>query len=150
MMLKAIRSFFEANIASEGKAELDTDKRQLATAALLIEVASADHRLDASELEQIKTILRQRFSLNDEQLRTLTELAQTEKDESTSLYQFTQLINEYCSPEDKFKLITAMWEVAFADNELDKYEEYLIRKVADLIYVSHSDFIRAKMVAQNK
>ncbi len=149
MMLKAIRSFFEANITSEGKAELDTDKRQLATAALLIEVASADHRLDASELEQIKTILRQRFSLNDEQLRTLTELAQTEKDESTSLYQFTQLINEYCSPEDKFKLITAMWEVAYADNELDKYEEYLIRKVADLIYVSHSDFIRAKMVAQN-
>ena len=148
-MLKAIRAFFENNIhGTEGK-ELNTDQRQLATAALLIEVASADHNLDETELERIKAILQQKFALDTEQLTTLTELAKTQKDEATSLYQFTQLINEHCSPEEKFKLIAAMWEVAFADNELDKYEEYLIRKVADLIYVSHSDFIRAKLSVQN-
>lgn len=149
-MLKAIRSFFETNITAQDDATLNTDQRQLATAALLIEVASADHSLDNLELERIKHILRQKFQLDQEQLATLTKLAREEKDEATSLYQFTQLINEHCNPEEKFKLITAMWEVAFADDNLDKYEEHLIRKVADLIYVSHSDFIRAKMVAQNR
>jgi uncharacterized tellurite resistance protein B-like protein len=148
-MLKAIRSFFEDNITHETNTTLDTDRRQLATAALLIEVASADHSLDDAELEHIKTLLRQKFQLDETQLAALTELAHAEKDEATSLYQFTQLINEHCTPEDKFKLIAAMWEVAFADNDLDKYEEHLIRRVADLIYVSHSDFIRAKLSVQN-
>jgi uncharacterized tellurite resistance protein B-like protein len=148
-MLKAIRSFFEANIAHEGEATMDTDQRQLATAALLIEVASADNSLDDSELGRIQNLLRRKFDLDEDQLATLTKLAREEKDEATSLYQFTQLINEHCTQEDKFKLVAAMWEVAFADNELDKYEEHLIRKVADLIYVSHSDFIRAKLSVQN-
>lgn len=148
-MLKAIRQFFDTNIAADSSGELDTDKRQLATAALLIEVASADQTLADVELARINSLLQEKFNLDSAQLAALTELAKTEKDEATSLYQFTQLINEYCKPEDKFKLITAMWEVAFADAELDKYEEHLIRKVADLIYVSHSDFIRAKMLAQN-
>ena len=148
-MLKAIRGFFEANIATEDNSELDADKRQLATAALLIEVASADHSVDPGELDRIKSILQQKFGLDTEQLNLLTELARSEQDEATSLYQFTQLINEHCNPEDKFKLITAMWEVAFADDTIDKYEEHLIRRVSDLIYVSHSDFIRAKHAAQS-
>lgn len=147
-MLQAIRGFFTANIASEDDSSLDQDQRQLATAALLIEVASADHQVDASELERIKTILKNKFQLDEAQLSTLTELAHAEKDDATSLYQFTQLINEHCQPQDKFKLITAMWEVAFADDSIDKYEEHLIRKVAELIYLPHSEFIRAKQVAR--
>jgi uncharacterized tellurite resistance protein B-like protein len=60
------------------------------------------------------------------------------------MYQFTQQVNEHCSVQDKFDLIAGMWRIAYADGELDKYEEYVIRKVADLIHVAHSDFIRAK------
>ncbi len=148
-MIKAIRNFFETQIATDDEAELSTDQRQLATAALLIEVASADHNVDTEELNQIKVILKNKFQLDAEQLSSLTDLAKAEKNDATSLYQFTQLINEHCSQDDKFRLVTAMWEVAFADNDIDKYEEHLIRKVADLIYLSHSDFIRAKMTAQN-
>jgi len=149
-MLKAIRGFFEANIYDDTQSELGEDQLQLATAALLIEVASADHSLDAEELQRIKTILKKKFDLDGEQLAILTDLAQAEKEEATSLFQFTQLINENCSPEDKFKLVTAMWEVAFADDTIDKYEEHLIRRVSDLIYLPHSDFIRAKHTAQTR
>jgi len=147
-MLTAIRTFFETQIISADDGKLDTDRRQLATAALLIEVASADLQLDEQELERIRAILGRKFNLDPEQLATLTELAHAEKNEATSLYQFTQLINEHCDNEEKFQLITAMWEVAFADDNIDRYEEHLIRKIADLIYVSHSDFIRAKMLAR--
>ena len=65
--------------------------------------------------------------------------------ESTSLYEHTRLINDSCNYEDKLKLISGLWNLAFADQELDKYEEYLIRKIADLLHVSHSDFIKEKM-----
>lgn len=148
-MIKAIRSFFDTQIAGTEEGELSTDQRQLATAALLIEVASADQNLDDQELNRIKSILQTKFDLDTEQLATLTELARTEQDEATSLYQFTQLINDQCSQDEKFRLVAAMWEVAFADDSIDKYEEHLIRKVADLVYLPHSDFIRAKMTAQN-
>jgi uncharacterized tellurite resistance protein B-like protein len=47
------------------------------------------------------------------------------------------------------KLVENMWRVAFSDQKLDKYEEALIRKVADLIYVSHQDFIKTKLAARD-
>ena len=76
-------------------------------------------------------------------------MAESEVEESVSLHQFTRLVNDNYNPEQKLALIESMWKVAFADGELDKYEDYLIRKVADLIYVSHSEFIRCKLKAQS-
>ena len=65
--------------------------------------------------------------------------------ESTSLYEYTRLINDLCDYQDKLKLINNLWAIAFADKYLDKYEEHLIRKVSDLLYISHSDFIQQKL-----
>ena len=121
-------------------------QKQLAVAALLIEVATADHVMDGTELNALINLLERKFSLPHEQLLELADLAKTEAAEATSLYQFTQLINNECTASEKFELIKGMWEIAYADNQLDKYEEYVIRKVADLIHVSHSDFIRAKSI----
>ena len=77
----------------------------------------------------------------------ITNLNEAEKkvSESTSLYEHTRLVNDLCDYQDKLKLISNLWIIAFADNQLDKYEEYLIRKISDLLHVSHSDFIREKM-----
>ena len=66
---------------------------------------------------------------------------------ATSLYDFTKVINDHCSPDQKLQLISAMWTVAYADGDLSKYEEHLIRQVADLTYVSHSDYIHCKLAA---
>jgi uncharacterized tellurite resistance protein B-like protein len=112
------------------------------------EVAVADHSFDEAEFEVLLAILERKYDLSRERLLELTELARDEQRDATSLYQFTQLINRDCSASEKFELIKAMWEVAFTDRRLDKYEEAVIRKVADLIYVSHSDFIRAKSLVR--
>ena len=78
-------------------------------------------------------------------------VAATERvDVSTSLYEFTRVINDHYSAEQKVQLVGAMWSVAYADGDLDKYEEALIRQVAELTYVPHQDYIRCKLAAQGK
>lgn len=124
--------------------------KQLAMAALLVEVARADHHVDQIELDHLLILLERKFSLMPEERALLAERAQSAASDATSLHQFTQLINQECTQDEKFALIKAMWELAFVDGKLDKYEEYVIRKVADLIYLSHSDFIRAKTLAKSE
>lgn len=149
-MFNRLAIFFERHLqpASDVSNTLTFAQKQLATAALLIEVAKADHAFDEGELQHLTVLLERKFSLSPAQLKELAELAQTESEHATSLHQFTQLINRDCTHVEKFELIKAMWEVAYVDNKIDKYEEYVIRKVADLIHVSHSDFIRAKSIVK--
>lgn len=145
-MLNKISRFFERHLQPAGgdSTHLSFAQKQLAVAALLIEVATADHVFDQVELDALMLLLQRKFSLSQEQLLELTDLAKSEAADATSLYQFTQLINRECSHDEKCGLIKSMWEVAYADKNIDKYEEYVIRKVADLIHVSHSEFMRAK------
>lgn len=124
--------------------ELSFEQKQLAVAALLIEVGTADRILDDSELNTLRGILARKFNLSQERLDELSELAQSEQSDASSLHQFTRLINDSCSPAEKFSLVESMWEVAYADGEIDKHEEALIRKVADLIYLPHTQFIKAR------
>jgi uncharacterized tellurite resistance protein B-like protein len=149
-MLSKIRTFFTTELGRGDGEALSLDQYQLATAALLIEVACADRNFERQELEALKAVLARQFQLDAARLQALTELAESEKDQATSLYQFTQLINQQCRADEKYQLMKSMWEIAYADNKLDKYEEHLIRKVADLIYVPHSDFIRAKLEARKR
>jgi len=149
-MLKKIQAFFDSQISTEKDEPSSQDQRQLACAALLIEVATADQNFDPSELEALKRHLKNTFNLDEKKLETLTNLAQTETTQATSLFQFTHLINQHYDAEEKYDLLLSMWIIAFADGNIDKYEENLIRRVSDLIYVSHSDFIRAKISARDQ
>ena len=69
-------------------------------------------------------------------------------EESVSFFEFTSLINDSCSRKEKYDLLVILWKVAYADGQLDKYEEYYIRKIKDLLYLSQSDFIKAKLEAK--
>lgn len=151
-MLNKISAFFERHLQPAGgsSAQLSHEQKQLAVAALLIEVAMADHIFDERELHKLNILLKQKFSISDAQISELIDLAKEESAEATSLHQFTKLVHQHCDEREKFELLVSMWELAYADAELDKYEEYVIRKVADLIYVSHSEFIRAKTIAKAK
>jgi uncharacterized tellurite resistance protein B-like protein len=120
------------------------DTRRLAAAALLIEVARADFTQDANEEHAMALVLRESLGLSETDLEALLHAASEEVDHATSLYDFTRLVNNHYSMDEKRELIAAMWRVAYADAELDKYEEHLIRRVAELIYVPHEDFIRGK------
>lgn len=151
-MLTKISAFFERHLqpASGVSTSLTHSQKQLAVAALLIEVAMADHVFDEREMQSLQQHLKQKFAIADAQLAELIELATDESAEATSLHQFTTLVHQHCNPQEKFELLVSMWELAFADNDLNKYEEYIIRKVADLIYVSHAEFMRAKSLAKSK
>jgi uncharacterized tellurite resistance protein B-like protein len=120
-------------------------RRRVATAALLFAVARADEVQDAREENAMRAALRRTQGLTDEELEELLVQAAQELADASSDYPFTRLINDTFSDEEKSNLIREMWRVAYADEDLHKYEEHLIRKIAVLIYVTHSEFIRAKL-----
>ena len=95
-------------------------------------------------MPHLRHVLQHQFGLSGDETRELTELADQEATEAASLYQFTGLINEHFTPEQKVSVVEMLWQVAYADGSLDPYEEALVRKIADLIYVPHREFIQAK------
>ena len=145
-MIKKLKTLFE-QIAKKDQAEIapESVSANLITAALMVEVMQADFHLDDREQQEFINVLKQSFKLDEEEVLELSELAQTKVDQATSLYEFTRQINDSFTPEEKLELIKNMWRVAFADGEIDRYEDGVIRRVAELIYVSHSDFIRMKL-----
>jgi uncharacterized tellurite resistance protein B-like protein len=116
----------------------------------MVEVMVIDRDTSDKELTKIKEILKSQFELKDHEIQKLLELAKQEVKDATSLYQFTRLINDHFDYQKKKKLIGSLWHVAFADDVLDKHEEAIIRRIADLVYVSHSDFIKTKNIARSK
>ena len=148
-MLNSLQKLFDRYLdpQSPGGERERQEALQVAAAALLIEVMQADYDVSDAERKAVTRAMRQTFRLSEAEAGELMHRAESEAMNATSLYQFTSLINDRFSYSDKADVIEQMWQVAYADGELDKYEEHLIRKVADLIYVSHSDFIRAKLRA---
>lgn len=120
----------------------------LAAAALLIETARADFTQDGKEEAALALLLTKNLNLKPADVQQLIEQAGSQVDEATSLYEFTREINDHYSAGEKLKLIEMMWKVAYADGRLDKYEEHLIRQVAELTYVPHQDYIRCKLDAK--
>ena len=146
-MLNSIRQFFENKLVNneEEPTSSSVAKTDLACAALLIEVINSDHKLEEQETQAFFSVLQNNLNIPGEDIDELVELAENQAKEATSLYEFTSLINSDYDYSQKVGLIENMWRIAFSDNNLDKYEDHLIRKISDLIYVSHSDFIRAKL-----
>ena len=148
-MISKIKRFFEENLQLAEHAPQHTDKKvELTCIALLIELSKVDQSIDDRELDTIRDIAIRKFGISDEKVDEIIELAKEESEQATSLYQFTDLVNTQYSDDLKYQLILSMWKVAFSDGEIDKYEEHLIRKISDLIYVPHVKFMEAKFNAQ--
>lgn len=148
-MLDKIKRFFSEHLDVDAQ-QTPQQAMEMAAAALLIELSRADFEHSPEEYTAIKKALRERFQLSGEQLESLIALAEEQNREATSLFEFTRLVNEHYSTEQKFALLQALWEVAAADSDISKYEDHLIRKIADLIYLPHSEFIRAKLSVLSK
>lgn len=142
-MIEVLKSLFEID-ASEN-ADSPEDALQLAAAALLVEMSRADFSMDEDETRVMRSAMVDALGVDQSELDNIIDLARKQADQATSLYEFTRLINDHYSRKQKLSLIESLWRVAYADGDLDKYEERLIRQVADLIYVSHKDFIRLKL-----
>ncbi|MCY4264280.1 MAG: TerB family tellurite resistance protein [Gammaproteobacteria bacterium] len=152
-MFKSIKSYFEEKL-SVSKLSDDQDitlisSTELASAALLVEVMNSDHELDERESQEFIKVLQSSLKIPEEDLQELVRLAESQAEQATSLYEFTRLINDEYDYNQKLDLIHNMWRIAFSDEKLDKYEDHLIRKVSELIYVTHSDFIKTKLQARD-
>lgn len=128
--------------------QAQTIATELALAVLLYEVASADSDIDLTEHSTIGKILAASFNLTPSQVTQLLEQAKTEQQESISIQTFTSVLTKKLDRPGRIEFIQGMWQVAYADGELDGHEEFIIRKVADLIYLNHSDYIKAKLAVQ--
>ena len=129
---------------------IDDKTSTKACIALLLETSMADEILDESELMALKNTLQKDFQINEDEIDELIDLAKENVEDSTSLYEFTRDINDNLDAAERVKLIESMWKIAYADGNIDKYEEHIIRKVSNLIYVAHSDFIKAKLSAKEQ
>tara|TARA_B110000459_G_C16514975_1_gene449765 strand:- start:151 stop:591 length:441 start_codon:yes stop_codon:yes gene_type:complete len=145
-LISNIKQFFASEITDPGGDE--KHQQNLAAASLMVEVMVIDRDISDKELTAIKNIIEDQFNLKNNEIEKLLELAKDEVSEATSLYQFTRLINDQFDQKKKNDLISNLWQIAFADNVLDKHEEAIIRRIADLIHVSHSDFIKTKQAAK--
>ena len=144
-MIRALKKLFEA---PPGESEEERRQRlRLAAAALLIETARADFTQGADEQAVLETLLCDSLGLTKSSVQELVAQASEQLDTSTSLYEFTRVINDHYNAQQKLELVGAMWKVAYADGDLDKYEEHLIRQVAELTYVPHAEYIRVKLAA---
>ncbi len=149
-MFKNLNRWLETtlNIGMEKEGEQHT--KQLAAAILLVEVSRADFEISEDEQQVMREVLTQQFSLNESEAGKVLQYALDKQEEYTSAHPFIRLINEEVELQARQELLRGLWKVAYADRVLDKYEEYQIRKIADWLYLSHSDFIRIKLQVQDE
>lgn len=145
-MISTFKKFIEATLNNKANDnELTLEKQlQIATAALFLEMTLADGAVLPGEKASIEASLTEAFCLTTEELSQVMALAEEKTDSAACLHEFTHLINKKYSTDQKFEIIRLLWRIAYADNQLDKYEELMIRKVSDLIHVTHSQMIKAK------
>ena len=151
-MIVKIRQFFEQYIVVTESIDDDQVEHQLrlASAALMIEVLYADHAVEQRELNILRTVLQDHFKLSEAEADELITLAEEERSEATDYYQFTSLINEFYTQQQKRELITRLWQMAYADDTIHKFEEHLVRRIADLLHVPHSAFMQSKHSAASQ
>ena len=143
-MINSIKSFFENNFMSNDVKQDNDHQLKLATAALLIEMMMQDDEAHELEKAAIQKALQDKFQLSELETSSLYELAEQEVKSATDYHEFTSLMAKNFTQAQKVKVIEYLWMVAYADECLDRYEEHMVRRIADLIYVPHKDFLKAK------
>ena len=151
-MLKHIKSFFDQHLVP-GPVTDDAHPEhvlRLAIGALLLEMTHMDGEVWPEEREAVETAVLEHFELSESEAKELLEMAEEERSESTDYYQFTSLINGNYTMAQKVSLVELLWRIAYANENLHKYEEHLVRKIADLLHIPHSAFIAAKFNARGE
>ena len=146
-MLDVVKRFFSKVTEDESKTideERNHDTR-VATCALFVEMARIDETFTQAEMETILSILKEKYGLSREHADALIAEADKALDESVDLWQFARRINENYSNEEKIEIIETLWRIVYVDGKMDKYEHYLMNKLATLLRLSHEQLIDAKL-----
>ena len=150
-MIENIKRFFMEKMDTPEHESNESAERSvlIACCALLLEMAHADSQFSQSERDKIISILQTSFDMNQDDARELLNLSEMERKESLDLWQFTNLINQSYSQDEKVKVAEKLWQVIYTDDKVDKHEEYLMRKLTFLLEIDHEDMINAKLRARD-
>ena len=146
-MLDVVKRFFSKVTEDDSKVINEQRKHdtRVATCALLVEMARIDETFTQAEMDAILSILKEKYGLSREHADALIAEADKALDESVDLWQFAKRINEYYSNEEKIEIIETLWRIVYVDGKMDKYEHYLMNKLATLLRLSHEQLIDAKL-----
>jgi uncharacterized tellurite resistance protein B-like protein len=143
-MITSLKKIFGAEPQVVGVLET-REPLDLATAALLLELARSDFSESAQEVEAIRHLLQRRFGLHDTAIDELIRNASRRADTAVSLHEFTHRLNRELPETDKLEIVEMLWRVSHADGHIDKHEEQLIQRVAGLLHISDKDRVRMKL-----
>ncbi|MGE5865736.1 MAG: TerB family tellurite resistance protein [Rhizobacter sp.] len=149
-MLESIKRLFESLQPRPAPDPAFEHTLQMATAVLLVEVMRSDARISPQERAAALSTLRRHFTLSETELGTLMEIAEEQARNAHDLHTFTARVNEHLEPKEKARIVEYLWQVAYADGHLDAHEHHVMRKIADLLYIPHGDYVAAKMRARDQ
>lgn len=147
-MLDAIRDFFDRRLGRAPQSQRDSHTIELATAALLVEVARIDDRTSDAERDALLAAVREKLHLDADEAARLIALAEEELKRANDYFQFTSLVNERFTYEQKLRIVELMWRVAYADATLSAHELHVMRRIAGLLHIPDSAYIAAKLRAK--
>lgn len=150
-MLGKLKGLLQNALGDTREIEHDLEHEvSLACGVLLIEAARADHAQEDEEMRVVERLLRERFELSREETALLLQRASEELDHAVALQNFTRQLTDALTEQERGELIGMLWDVVHADGKVHQWEEHLVRHVADLLYVRHSEFIRYRLEAERK
>jgi uncharacterized tellurite resistance protein B-like protein len=147
ILLDLFKKIFDktGNIENQKESINRQQKLKIATCVILLEAVTADDIFSDHELHKIIELLKSKYEMTDSQLNELIVTSKKEREESTDLWYFTNLINENLTIDEKYDLMEMIWEVIYTDGTLDKYENYIAHKLRNLLNLDHNKFIDIKM-----
>ncbi len=150
-MLANLKRFFNKDAAdTTGNGNADREyKLRVAACALFLEMARIDEEFTDEEMETILGILKGKYGLSGEEADALIAEADRELEESVDLWQFARLINANYSVDEKIEIIETLWHMVFVDGKMDQHEHYLMSKLKNLLRLSQSQLIDAKLKVKN-
>ena len=143
-MLDTIKDWFEKNFTPTDSEAVNEAMLRRAAAVLLCEIMHADHKVGSEERELILEAMRDFLGMPADEALTLYQEIETMMQDALSLQEFTSLLNDTYSEEKKLELLAWLWRVVYADGRMDAHEEHLVRRIADLLYIRHADYVRIR------
>lgn len=144
-MKSFLNNIFSKPETSAPKPEVAKRNLQVATAALLLEIAGVDDEFTDEERQVIIKVMKDHFGITSAEVEEILEATDEELNKRIDLYYFTNQINEHFDTEQKIAIIEMVWKVIYTDRHLNGHEDSLVHRFAKLLRLQHSQLIEAKL-----
>ena len=144
-MLNYLKDLFSTESVKKDNRETSNHKLEVAACALLIEIATADDNFSDTEMDRVTEIMKNKFGLSEEEVHNIISLSKEELNNSVSIYEFTDILNKQLNSDEKYLVLKNLWHIAYADGNLDSYEDHYIKKISNNLHLYNKDRIAAKL-----